>query len=119
MPKASVKVMRSYDYCHFEICLGTDDNLTIEQVDDLRKEAARLADKAVAQYKIAKSEASRRADIASERKRLEASVERISQIPESERTAEQKAVVKALDDHEYWERHKYDYDDDDDYDNEY
>ena len=60
--KASVKVMRSYDYCHFEIVLGRDQTdkinayeITENDVDGMRKEAARLVDKAVEQYKIKKN----------------------------------------------------------------
>lgn len=53
MPKASVKVMLSYDYCHFEICLSSDNDMTLDQVDNLRKDAQRLADKSVSQYKKA------------------------------------------------------------------
>lgn len=53
---ASVRVMRSYDYCHFEIQLGWNageksQEISYENVDELRKEAARLVDKAVEQYK--------------------------------------------------------------------
>ena len=53
---ASVKVMRSYDFCHFEVSLSSvnDGEISSVEVDELRKEAARLADKAVEQYKIAK-----------------------------------------------------------------
>ena len=50
----AVKVMRSYDYCHFEIQLASSDSKTIGEIDEMRKEAARLADKAVKQYAIAK-----------------------------------------------------------------
>jgi hypothetical protein len=59
---ASVKVMRSHDYCHFEVALSAtiDDGLERPvQVDELRKTAARLADKAVEQYKVAKLNAER------------------------------------------------------------
>ncbi len=53
---ASVKVMRSYDYCHFEVALSTQCS-TMGGIDDLRKDAARLVDKAVAQYITAKEAA--------------------------------------------------------------
>lgn len=52
---ASVKIMLSCDYCHFEICKGSDENLSNEQIDDMRKDVQRLANKAVKQYKIFKS----------------------------------------------------------------
>lgn len=54
---ATVKVMRSYDYCHFEVCLSSSSASTPDAVDGLRKQAARLADKAVDQYRIAKNNA--------------------------------------------------------------
>jgi hypothetical protein len=47
----SVKVMRSHDYCHFEVVLTSSEANTPQLVDELRKTAARLADKAVEQYK--------------------------------------------------------------------
>jgi len=50
--QASVRVMRSHDYCHFEVSLSADDLEDLKAVDDLRKAAARLADKAVAQYQL-------------------------------------------------------------------
>lgn len=37
---ATVRVMRSYDYCHFEIVLGSNEDMTTDQVNDMRKEAA-------------------------------------------------------------------------------
>ena len=42
--KASVKILRSFDYCHFEVSLSYDDDMTLEQVNDLRKQAAVLVD---------------------------------------------------------------------------
>ncbi|MFA5186750.1 MAG: hypothetical protein WC551_09760 [Patescibacteria group bacterium] len=110
MPKCSVKVMRSYDYCHFEVCLGSDENLTLQQIDDLRKDAARLADKAVRQYKIAKGRAFEDARHSATRLELEFIVRAIKEnIPKSEWSPEDKATVKALDD---WNYEPYDYQDD-------
>lgn len=113
---AAVKVMRSFDYCHFEICLSTSstdtDALSPIVVDDLRKTAARLADKAVEQYKSAKENA-RRAELdAYQLRNLREDAERISKIPESERTPRQKAVLKTIQDREHWKRTRYDYEDD-------
>jgi hypothetical protein len=51
---AKVRVMRSYDYNHFEVELGTTDALTIDGVNELRKTAAVLVDEAVRQYREAK-----------------------------------------------------------------
>jgi len=67
MPKASVKIMRSYDYCHFEICLGTDEDIPLVDVDKIRKDAQRLVDKAVDQYKIACEENNRKISLRQER----------------------------------------------------
>lgn len=112
---ASVKVMRSYDYCHFEVCLSTTLN-GLENgpaaVDELRKTAARLADKAVEQYKVAKANAEWRSNINFSKEELAAGVARIlKDVPESERTPEQKAKIKKLSDEAYWAR-RYDYEDD-------
>ncbi len=110
---ARVKVMRSYDYCHFEISLGTDQPVTNKDVDDLRKEAQRLADKAVEQYKIAKSDALWQASSIDELRRLKLDVKVIKEnFPKSEWTPEQKAKVKALEDTIFRQSQPYDYQDD-------
>ena len=108
---ARVRVLRSYDYCHFEITLGRmepgDTILNEQEVDNMRKEAMRLADKAVHQYKIAKLEANNMA-YGNGKRDLQKKVRIIEEnTPKSEWTEEQKAMVKALDDFEY-----YDYQDD-------
>lgn len=118
---AGAKVMRSYDYCHFEITLSTsltgiegniDDRA--KAVDDLRKQAARLADKAVEQYKIAKEWALKQAYSNDTEKieRLQKLANEIrAAVPEHERTVEEKAILKALADERYAAR-QYDYQDD-------
>ena len=110
--KASVKVMLSYDYCHFEVVLASDQDLTLGETNELRKSAQRLADEAVRQYKIAKTKAGNRLARDSEKHRLEEQVKVIRQEPISEWSAEDKAKVKALDDDAYWTQHDYDYQDD-------
>jgi ATP-dependent Clp protease ATP-binding subunit ClpA len=116
--KASVKIMLSYDYNHFEICLGTDDeqNLSAKEVNELRKTAQRLADHAVKQYQTAKEKEKGRLNLSYERNRLEEEVDKIKDIPKKKWTAEQKAKVKALEDEEYWNQHNYDYNDDEEMD---
>jgi hypothetical protein len=119
---ASVKVMRSYDYCHFEVTLAVslseiegnrDDKIAV--VDDLRKDAARLADKAVEQYKIAKSCAAKweyQSQSNAERKaRLTKLAEIIQSVPERERTPEENGILKGIADEQY-ARRQYDYQDD-------
>jgi hypothetical protein len=103
---ASVKVMRSYDYCHFEVTLGTIEPVSVEQVDALRKEAARLADKAVEQYKVAKHAAALRSELG-ESWRLS----RATQTPENERSPDEKAVIKYHQDAAFRARFDYNYDD--------
>ena len=106
--KASVKIMRSYDYNHFEVSLSIDEELTVEQVDDMRKDCARLVDKAVEQYKEFKSAASRCVDSELRRQALVV----IENYPKSEWTEEQKAIVKRHEDNVYWASREYDYQDD-------
>lgn len=128
--KATVRVMRSYDYSHFEVTLSADEApaaggiadapLTLERVDALRKEAARLADKAVRQFSQAK-EAARKIgegrDLLwysdGESRGLAEEAKKIEAIPEGERTPQQKGILKAFKDAEYWaNRDPYDYEDD-------
>ena len=111
---ASVKVMLSFNFCHFEISKTTDQNVDDKSIDDMRKDCMRLVDKAVKQYQVAKRKADSRAIIMSEKADLENEVKKILEVPESERTATQKAKVKALADRDYWDQHNYDYEDDDD-----
>ena len=114
MPKASVKIMLSYDYCHFEVALSSDENMTLQQVNELRKDAQRLTDEAVRQYK----EKKRRAETDwewSHRQVLE-SAEKIRQRPISEWTPGDKAIMKLLDDATWAAQRDYDYDDDEDFD---
>lgn len=112
---ASVRVMRSFDYSHFEITLGCSSDeqgnpvsLLPEDIDQLRKNAARLADKAVAQYKVSKQ--AHQADESSWNS-MRYSAEQANKTPESERTPEEKAAIKALADARFEQRH-YDYQDD-------
>jgi hypothetical protein len=113
-----VKVMRSYDYCHFEVALLSTTANTIEATDELRKVAARLADKAVAQYRIAKANAARLLGEKNERAYLMQRIKSIRDMPEGERTVSAQAELKAFDDAEAfddaaWEAsHGYDYEDD-------
>ena len=111
---ASVKVMRSHDYCHFEVALSSDlTGLNADEqnvaVDDMRKQAARLADKAVAQYQVAK-EAAVRLDMV----KSQFALTRALSTPENERTPQQKAIVKYHSDAAF--RSQFDYDYQDDYD---
>lgn len=118
--------MRSYDYSHFEVSLtaslGPNDHLMhcdvepcqLKDVDDLRKAAARLADKAVEQYKIAKRDLDQgeRLDQDYEHAKMMANLAEAK--PESERSPAQKAAIKKRNDDSYWERRRerYDYQDD-------
>lgn len=109
--------MRSHDYCHFEVALshnGTleESVLTPEQVDDLRKKAARLADKAVEQYKVAKEVAERAMSQHWEMDRLVGAALRIVGVAENDRTPEEKATLKAYEDAKFRTNRRYGYEDD-------
>lgn len=110
---ASVKVMLSYDYCHFEVVLGCDREISTSEVDAMRKDAQRLADKAVEQYRVAKAEESRLRRADAIMLDLSTKVKAIKEnIPKSEWDAEQKATVKAYEDAEFRVTQLYDYQDD-------
>lgn len=100
MTTATVKIMRSYDYCHFEVSLTSDDLQDgARSVNDLRIECAKLVDRAVEDYQKMKSVLSHRANTEYERKQLSKRVQAIKEnFPQSEWTPEQKAEVKLLDD---------------------
>lgn len=107
---ASVKVMRSFDYCHFEIVLSGPAE-TVESVDELRKAAARLADKAVEQYKTAKENTERRLSDISIRARIVREAFKVEKLQEIDRTPKDKAILKALADDAFARRPRYNYED--------
>ena len=104
MPKGSVKIMLSYDYCHFEVALASDEDMTLEQIDSMRKDAQRLADKAVHQYKLSRDNLRFSPYNGEYRKELERKAKIIKEnFPKSEWTPEQKAAIKAFEDFEYYD----------------
>lgn len=111
--KGGVKVMRSFDYCHFEVCLSSDQEKSLDEIDGMRKEAAKLVDKAVEQYAQFKAYKAWIAYDTYELNRLRSSVRKLKEeVPKSEWTPEQKASVKLLDDINFHREREYDYDDD-------
>lgn len=116
---ASVKVMLSYDYSHFEasMSLENDNGLDIIEIDDARKKCQRLADKAVAQYKKAKNIAANRSNNQYEKDAFKRKIAQIKEKQEGDRTINEIAALKQWED-ETWERQfddYYDYNDDADY----
>jgi hypothetical protein len=111
---ASVKIMLSFDYCHFEISLSNEAS-TPAAANELRKTAQRLADEAVRQYKVSKEEASKRSEASCMLPALKSEVAEIKKLHPDEWTPRQKGTVKALEDAEFTAAHKYGYDDDDDF----
>lgn len=111
---ATVKVMLSHNYNHFEasIALENEDGVSIKDIDDARKDCNRLCDKAIKQYNIAKSMEAKRANLVSEKRSLEREVAEIRMKDKNLWSVTEKAKVKALEDHN-WEL-RWDYDDDDD-----
>lgn len=105
--QASVKVMRSYDYCHFEVAL-TDDCATLDDVDALRKQAAVLVDEAVRQYKIAKRQEGKREGNEYQVRMFLERLERIKAKPRSELTPDEAATLRGAADREFMNE----YDDD-------
>lgn len=113
---ASVKVMLSSDYCHFEVAL-TKEVKNLHEVDGLRKEAQRLADKAVKQFQIVKIECSAKIQLVSGKRDLIKRLKEFENVPDELLSPEQMGMRKVLADYSYWKAHDYDYEDDwkDDY----
>ena len=116
---ASVKVMLSYDYSHFEANMGleNEEGIELHEVDNARKMCQRLADKAVSQYKTAKLSASKRSDGEYKMKNFEAQCKAIEAKQEGDRTINEIAMLKQYNDEDWQSQFedKYDYDDDDNY----
>jgi hypothetical protein len=114
---ASVKIMLSYDYSHFETSMSLDNEagLSNKDIDDARKECQRLCDKAVNQFKIAKLVTARREKYGYAKDRFISLCNRIDKKPESERSPEQIAILKQRADEAFQRRFDvddYDYEDD-------
>ena len=112
---ASVKIMLSYDYCHFEISKSNDDpNIDNKGINELRKDCQRLADEAVRQYKIAKDKATKRDKDNYNRMRfLQVYENGIKKLPE-DRSPEETAIIKQRSDEDWEEdfrKNNYDYGD--------
>jgi sarcosine oxidase gamma subunit len=106
--------MLSFDYCHFEVSLSNE-AATPAAANELRKTAQRLADEAVRQYQVAKSDASKRSQAQCTLPALKSEVEEIKKLSPDDWTSRQKGTVKALEDAEFAAAHKYQYDDDADF----
>jgi hypothetical protein len=116
---ASVKVMQSYNYCHFEasVSLENDNGLSTQDIDNARKCCQRLTDKAVKQYQTAKDSAAKRSNSEYEKKIFLSAIESIKKKDEHDRTIKEIAMLKQYED-ESWQAqfdYNYDYDDDENY----
>lgn len=116
---ASVKVMLSYDYCHFEssMTLENEIGLTNKEIDEARKECQRLAYKAAGQYRTAKEMAAKRSDGKFQIQNFQQECERIKKKDEHDRTLKEIGMLKQFED-ENWQSqfdYEYDYNDDDNY----
>ncbi len=118
---ASVKVMLSYDYSHFEASmqLGNDEGISRAEIDEARKICQRLADKAVGQYKKAKDMAAKRSNSKFEKSNFEYDCNQIKQKPENERTVDEKAMLKQYEDENWQSQFEYPYDYEDEEDEDY
>lgn len=113
---ASVKVMLSYDYSHFEasMALENDNGLSMVEIDNARKNCQRLADKAVYQYKVAKSQAAKRNDGEYQMKNFEAECKKIEAKNEHDRTLKEIGILKQYQNENWQAQFNYDYDYEDD-----
>lgn len=112
--KATVLVMLSHDYNHFEAHIElTGENIPLADIDNARKDCQRLCDKAIGQYRTAKEMAMKRLSNSYERMQLEKEVAEIRKKKDEYLTPDDKAKIKALDDYNH--QHQYDYDDDEMY----
>lgn len=116
---ASVKIMLSHDYCHFEICKSTDQEVTDQQINELRKDVQRLADEAVRQYSVAKRVCNHNQRIEYDKELFLNTCKRYAAVAEERRTPEMKAHLKAQQDANFMARFRtdpYDYEDEFDID---
>lgn len=109
-----VKVLRSYDYNHFEFCIPVAENATVQKRNEARKDCERLANEAVRQYLKSKNMALERGATESNKQFFLQSISVIENKPIGERTVDELAKLKQYED-ETWEsqfEYPYDYEDD-------
>lgn len=116
---ASVKVMLSHDYCHFETSMQieNENGLSLKDIDEARKNCYRLANKAVSQYIIFKDAAARRGNSEYEMNLFEATCKKILTKKEEDRTIKEIAMLKQYQDENWQSQFDYRYDFEDDEDN--
>ena len=114
---ASVKIMLSYDYSHFETCMSleNEEGVSKDEIDNARKDCQRLCDKAVKQYKIAKEMAAKRNDGEYKMRNFEEQCRSIALKAEGDRTIKEIAMLKRYQDENWQAQFDYDYDYEDDY----
>ena len=114
---ASVKVMLSHDYSHFEasMSLENEGGVTKEEMDAARKDCQRLATKAIDQYKIYKSMAAKRSDGEYKMTFFENECKKIAAKDEHDRTLKEIAMLKQYQDEDWRAQFEYGYDYEDDY----
>ena len=114
----SVKVMKSFDYCHFEVQLASDDfpasasqAAVVAEADALGIEAQRLCDAQIRRYQRHKQHLSGANPYADyEVRRVLAAVHDVA---DTDRTPEMRALVKAAADYMHWRDSEFAYDDED------
>lgn len=109
-----VKVLRSYDYNHFEFCIPIAEDSTVKERNEARKDCERLANEAVRQYKKAKEMAEKRENRQLKIDYFLLKINTIQNKPQGERTVDELAILKQYED-ETWESqfdYYYDYEDD-------
>lgn len=113
---ASVKIMLSYDYSHFEtsMSLENDEGLTDKEIDMARKQCQRLCDKAVFQYKKSKEMAAKRSDGQYQMANFEIECRKIEAKNEQDRTIKEIGMLKEYRDEQWRDKfaYRYDYEDD-------
>lgn len=114
---ASVKIMLSHDYCHFEVSKSTDENVTDKEINQMRKDVQRLADEAVRQYRVAKEMAIMRSNKQFEIENFEAQCKQIMAKEETNRTIKETAMLKQYQDEKWMKHFEYEYDYEDDNEN--
>jgi len=115
---ATVKIMLSHDYNHFEssMMLVNEGGVTTTEIDNARKDCNRLCNQAIEQYKIYKRCETKSISLANQKIRLQNEVKEIESRPKKSWSVEEQAKVKALADHN-WNQYHYDFEDDFDFDN--
>mgnify|MGYP001389598588 CR=1 FL=1 len=102
----TARVMRSHDYCQFELALTAEDpdGITMDGADDLRRCAATLVDEAVRQYDEMRAHARRQDELPRQKWEMEERLRIAKSKKREDLTLAEADLLRQAEDASFWAR---------------